>query len=78
MTTSSVRTVEVANAARKAAATKEKIRKEAAALIAATGCSQAVAAKHLKTNYTNLIGVRNCQVHILEFPDWKFGRGLPG
>ena len=69
MTTSSVRTVEVANAARKAAATKKKIRKEAAALIAATGCSQAVAAKHLKTNYATLIGVRSRQVHIFDFPD---------
>ena len=69
MTTSSVRAVEVANAARKAAASKMKIRDEAAAIIAATGCSQAVAAKHLRTNYANLIGVRSRQVHILDFPD---------
>ena len=78
MSTSSVRTVEVANAARKAAATKKQLRKEAAALIASTGCSQAVAAKHLKTNYANLIGVRSRKVHILDFPDCKLGTGLPG
>ena len=82
MSTSSIRSVEVANAARNAAATKNKLRKEAAALIASTGCSQAVAAKHLQTNYANLIGVRSRKVHILDFPDCRIrhritGLGLP-
>ena len=69
MTTSTIRAVEVANAGRKAAASMKKIRDEATALIAGTGCSQAVAAKHLRTNYANLIGVRCRQAHILDFSD---------
>ena len=69
MTSSTIRAVEVANADKKAAASVKRIRDEASALIAATGCSQAVAAKHLGTNYANLIGVRCRQAHILDFPD---------
>ena len=49
MSTSSIASIEVAAAARNAVAKKNKLRKQAAALIASTGCSQAVAAKHLST-----------------------------
>ena len=69
MTTSTIRAVEVGNAGREASASMKKIRDKATALITATGCSQAVAAKHLRTNYANLIGVRCRQAHILDFPD---------
>ena len=82
MSTSSVASNEAAAAATTAVAEKNKVRKQAAELIAATGCSQAVAAKHLSTNYENVIGSCSPRGRVLEFSDyrirhWITGLGLP-
>ena len=82
MSTSSIASIEVAAAARNVDAKKKKLRKQAAALIASTGCSQAVAAKHLSIKYDNVIGSCSPRGHILDFSDhrkwqWITGLGLP-
>ena len=82
MSTSSVASIEVASAVRDDDAKKKKLRKEAAALIASTGCSQAVAATHLSNQYEHVIGSCSPRARMLDFADhrsrhWIAGLGLP-
>ena len=82
MSTSSVASIEVAAAVRNDDAKKKKLRKQAAALIASTGCSQAVAAKHLSIKYDNVIGSCSPRGRVLDFSDhrsshWITMLGLP-
>ena len=71
MSKSSVASIEVASAVRDDDAKKKKLRKEAAALIASTGCSQAVAAKHLSIKYENVIGLCSPRGRVLNFSDYR-------
>ena len=75
MSTSSIESIEVAAAARNVDAKKKKLRKQAAALIASTGCSQAVAAKHLSIKYENVIGLSSPRGIGLQesAPDYQVG-----
>ena len=82
MSTSSVASIEVASAVRDDDAKKKKLRKQAAALIASMGCSQAVAAKHLSIKYEDVIGSCSPRGRVLDFSDhrswhWITKLGLP-
>ena len=74
MSTSSVASNEAAVAATAAVAEKNKVRKQAAELIAATGCSQAVAAKHLSTNYANVTGSSSSRGRFILFSGYRIRR----
>ena len=71
MSASSVASIEVASVVRDDDAKKKKLRKQAAALIAPTGCSQAVAAKHLSIKYENVIGLCSPRGHVLDLSDYR-------
>ena len=82
MSTSSVASIEEASVVRGDDAKKKERRKQAAALIALTGCSQAVAAKHLSIKYVNVIGLCSERGRVINFSEHKISQwitkmGLP-
>ena len=76
MSTSSVASVEEASVVKGDDAKKKELRKQAAALIALTGCSQAVAAKHLSIQYANVIGLCSQRGRVFNFTEHKISHWI--
>ena len=76
MSTSSVASIQVVSACRDGDAKKRKLHKQAAALIASTGCSQAVAAKHLSIKYEDVIGLCSPRGRVLDFSDHRSSHSI--